>query len=274
MYFDPFANNMTVRDRVQPAELAPDAVLAAAAVRAPAPARFSPLYRQIRDQLLHALEQGEWRPGQAIPSEIELAARFGVSQGTVRKAIDELASENLLVRRQGKGTFVATHQEAFIKFRFLSLRPDAGEPVPAQSQVLSCRRTRASAEVARALALRAGDSVLHIRRLLRFEGQATVLDDIWLPGAMFRGLTTDRVLAYTGPMYALFETECGVQMIRAEERLKAVLAGSSEAEPLGVAPGTPLLLVDRSTFTFGDRPVEWRRGHCLTSAHHYRNVLN
>lgn len=265
---------MPTRDRVLTTDLGASVAGGMASARAPAPARFSPLYRQIRDQLLHALEQGEWKPGQVIPSEIELASRFSVSQGTVRKAIDELAAENLLVRRQGKGTFVATHQEAFIKFRFLSLRPDLGEPVPAQSEVLSCRRARATAEVARALALRAGDGVLHIRRLLRFEGQPAVLDDIWLPGAMFRSLTTDRVLAYTGPMYALFETECGVQMIRAEERLKAVLAGPSEEQALGVSSGTPLLLVDRNTYTFGDRPVEWRRGHCLTSAHHYRNVLN
>ena len=66
---------------------------------------FSPLYRQIKSLLLQRLESGEWRPGEAIPSESELATRFNVSQGTVRKAIDEMAAENLLIRRQGQGHF-------------------------------------------------------------------------------------------------------------------------------------------------------------------------
>lgn len=237
-------------------------------------AQFSPLYRQIKGLIMQALEQGEWRPGEVIPSEIELAARFGVSQGTVRKAIDELAAENLLVRRQGKGTFVATHQESFIQFRFLRLRPDAGEPVPAESEILDCRRARANAEVARALSLRTGDSVVSIRRLLRFEGVPSVLDEIWLPAALFRGLSAERVMSYRGPMYALFEAEFGVQMIRADERLKAVLCTEAEAGPLAVPPGTPLLLVDRYTYTYADRPVEWRRGYCLTDRYHYRNSLN
>ncbi|MDA0226250.1 MAG: GntR family transcriptional regulator, partial [Proteobacteria bacterium] len=87
---------------------------------------YSPLYRQIKGLLLDGLHGGEWRPGEGIPSEMELAVRFRVSQGTVRKAIDELAAENLLVRRQGKGTFVATHGEAEVRFRFLRLTPDAG----------------------------------------------------------------------------------------------------------------------------------------------------
>ena len=72
-------------------------------------ASFSPLYEQIKAMILASLQASEWLPGDAIPSEMELAARYAVSQGTVRKAIDELAAQNLLVRRQGKGTFVATH---------------------------------------------------------------------------------------------------------------------------------------------------------------------
>ena len=87
---------------------------------------FSPLYQQIKVLLMRSLQSGEWKPGEAIPSEMELAARFRVSQGTVRKAIDELAGENHLVRRQGKGTFVATHAEEQTQYRFLRLTPDDG----------------------------------------------------------------------------------------------------------------------------------------------------
>src|SRR5262245_22410596 len=123
---------------------------------------FSPLYQQIKGLILHSLQAGEWKPGEAIPSEIELAARYRVSQGTVRKAIDELAAENLVVRRQGKGTFVATHAEQHVQYRFLRLMPDTGDldsEGPAQRTILECKRVRASAEIARLLQLRSGDTV-------------------------------------------------------------------------------------------------------------------
>src|SRR3954462_1053408 len=123
---------------------------ATSAEPAPGTPAFSPLYQQIKGLILQSFEAGEWKPGEAIPSEMELAARFRVSQGTVRKAIDELAAENLVVRRQGKGTFVATHAEQHVRYRFLKLVPDAGDDGPAQRSILECRRQRASADVARA----------------------------------------------------------------------------------------------------------------------------
>ena len=122
----------------------------------PSTPAFSPLYQQIKVLMLQSLQSGEWKPSAAIPSEIELAARFRVSQGTVRKAIDELAAENLLVRRQGKGTFVATHAEQHVQYRFLKLFPDSGDvnsEGPAQRQIIDCKRVRAAADVARALGL-------------------------------------------------------------------------------------------------------------------------
>src|SRR5258706_12133997 len=116
---------------------------------------FSPLYQQIKTLITRSLESGEWRPGEAIPSEMDLAARFKVSQGTVRKAIDELATDNLLVRRQGKGTFVATHAEQKVQYRFLRLAPHDGEPVDAQPRFIRCRRLRAPPDIPRALELKA-----------------------------------------------------------------------------------------------------------------------
>jgi GntR family transcriptional regulator len=237
------------------------------------PAVFAPLYRQIKQLLVASLEQGEWRPGELIPSEMELAARFQVSQGTVRKAIDDLAAENLLVRRQGKGTFVATHHEPRAQFRFLRLQPDDGRDAPAHSRFLECRRQRATAEVAALLELKAGDPVVFIRRLLSFDDLPTVLDDIWLPGSVFKGLTAERLAQYHGPLYGLFETEFGTRMIRADERIRAVAADVASAALLEVDPGTPLLLVERVSFTYGDRPVEIRRGMCVTRQHHYHNTL-
>lgn len=235
---------------------------------------YSPLYRQIRERLVHSLQAGEWRPGESIPSELELAARYGVSQGTVRKAIDALSADHLLVRRQGRGTFVASHQEVRAQFRFLRLRPDEGEPRQPTSRFLECRRLRAPVEIARALDIKPGEAVVMIRRVLDFEGVPTVLDEIWLPGAPFRGLTAERLNAYTGPLYGLLETEFGTRMTRASERLRAVAAGEDEAKVLGVAPGEPLLLVERVSSSYGDRPVEVRRGWYVTRAHHYFNELS
>jgi GntR family transcriptional regulator len=246
---------------------------AAVAARPERAAVFAPLYKQIRQLLVQSLDQGEWKPGEMIPSELELAARFQVSQGTVRKAVDELAAENLLVRRQGKGTFVATHHEARAQFRFLRLVPDEGEAVPAQSRFLECRRVRAPADIARELELRTGDALVYLRRVLQFAGKPTVLDDIWLPGALFKGLTAERLAEYKGPLYGLFETEFGTRMIRADERLRAVAADADAGEVLQIETGTPLLLVERVSYTYGERPVEVRRGLCLTVGYHYHNTL-
>ncbi len=250
---------------------AADAALRDVAEAAPA---FSPLYRQIQALLTRSLQAGEWRPGEAIPSEVDLAARFKVSQGTVRKAIDALADDNLLVRRQGKGTFVATHGEQHIQFRFLRLTADDGSRTGAARRFIDCRRVRASAEVARALGLRSGDMVVQVQRLLSFRGRPVVFDDIWLPGGPFKGLTAERLSGYEGPMYQLFEAEFGVRMIRAEEKIRAVAAEAVAARWLEVAEGSPLLSVERLSLSYGERPVEWRRGLYDTRHHHYRNELN
>ncbi len=235
---------------------------------------FSPLYRQIKELILQSLQAGEWRPAEAIPSEIELAARFKVSQGTVRKAIDELSAEHLLVRRQGKGTFVATHSEARAQFRFLRLMPLEGEQEYPPSTLLECRRTRAGAETARYLEMKAGESLVFLRRLLFFKGEPTVIDEISLPGSIFKGLSAAKFNEYKGSMYNLFETEFGTRMLRAEERISALAADADAAKLLEVAPGTPLLCVDRVSFTYGDKPVEVRRGLYRTDRHYYKNVLS
>jgi len=236
-------------------------------------ALYSPLYKQIKRLLLESLRRGEWKPAAAIPSELELASRFQVSQGTVRKAIDELAAENLLVRRQGKGTYVATHHEPRSQYRFLRLLADDGVMSAAHSTFVECRRVRAPGEIAARLGLKSGASVVFVRRLLRFRAEPIVLDEIWLPGRMFRGLTFERLAAYTGPLYGLFESEFGVPMIRADERLRAVAADERSAGLLRVAVGSPLLLVERVSYTYGDRPVEVRRGLCVTRGHYYHNTL-
>ena len=242
--------------------------------RALSSAAFSPLYQQIKGLLLQSLDRGDWKPGEAIPSELELAARFQVSQGTVRKAIDELAAENLLLRRQGKGTFVATHHEAKVRFRFLRLTPDDGKQALSGSQILDCQRLQVPADIAPLLELRSTDMAINIRRLLSFDQTPTILDDIWLPATVFQGLTPEKLASYKGPLYAWFESEFGVSMVRADEKIRAVNADAEAAELLQVEQGNALLQVERVSYTYGDRPMEVRRGLYITERFHYRNSLN
>ncbi|HUL96175.1 MAG TPA: GntR family transcriptional regulator [Usitatibacter sp.] len=244
-----------------------------AARRSRSPA-FRPLYLQIRDLLVERLDAGQWRPGQAIPSELDLAARYAVSHGTVRKAIDALAAENLVVRRQGKGTYVATHtEERSSMFRFLRIRRNDGRDEYPASRLIDVRRGKASAEVARALELKPGSAVFVLRRLLEYGGEPAILDEIVLPATLFKGMTRARVEAYHGSMYSLFETQFAVRILKAQEKLRAVAADAATAALLHVEPGQALLAVERVTRTYGDRPVEWRRGLCVTRRHHYQNDL-
>jgi GntR family transcriptional regulator len=247
--------------------------VAATGAAGPSPT-FSPLYQQIKALITQSLQTGEWKPGELIPSEVELANRFKVSQGTVRKAIDELAAENLVMRKQGKGTFVSTHHEARAHFRFLRLMPDEGVPHYPESKFIEVKRMRAPADVARLLDLKSGDAVIFIKRVQSFDGVPTIVEELWLPGMTFKGLTAERLEEYKGPMYGLFESEFGTRMIRATEKIRAVCAAAEDAALLHLAANTPLLASERVSFTYGDKPVELRRGLYSTERHHYHNELN
>ncbi len=236
---------------------------------------FRPLYDQIKILLTQSLIAGEWKPGEAIPSEMDLAARYQVSQGTVRKAIDALAGDNILIRRQGKGTFVATHTEPKHQYRFLRIIPDKGskDKVHPTTNFIDVKRGKASAEVARALDLKVGAPVTALRRVLVFAGTPIILDEIVLSSVLFPNLTLEKISESRGSIYSFLETGYGLRMIRAEERLRAMAADAAAAAYLLVAEGTPLLCVDRIAFTYGDKPVEWRRGLCLTDGYSYYNEL-
>ncbi len=234
---------------------------------------YRPLYDQIKVLLTQSLIGGEWRPGDMIPSEIDLASRFKVSQGTVRKAIDSLAGENILIRRQGKGTFVATHNEEGIKLRFLRLTAASGQKEVLQNELLSYTKAKADNRMASILEIKAGAALIDVKRLLTFSGRPLIYDHIMIPAAPFKGLNSTRIEENQGSMYSMYETEYGIRMIRAEERLTAVAATGDVAEALGLKNGAPLLSIERVAYTYGDKPMEWRLGLCLTDDHHYMSEL-
>ena len=234
---------------------------------------YRPLYDQIKVLLTQSLIGGEWRPGEMIPSEIDLAGRFKVSQGTVRKAIDSLAGENILIRRQGKGTFVATHNEEGIKLRFLRLTAANGQKEVLQNELISCSKSKADAHFAKILELKASAALIEVKRLLTFSGRPLIYDHVVIPAAPFKGLNSTRIEENQGSLYSMYETEYGIRMIRAEERLTAVAANAEVAEALGLKLGAPLLSIERVSYTYGDKPMEWRLGLCLTDDHYYMSEL-
>lgn len=234
---------------------------------------YRPLYDQIKVLITQSLIGGEWRPGDMIPSEIDLAQRYKVSQGTVRKAIDSLATENILIRRQGKGTFVATHNQDDVKLRFLRLTAENGQKEMLQNEFLSCVKSKASVHIGKVLEMKAAATTIDVKRLLTFSGRPLIYDHIIVPAAPFKGLNRAKVEESNGSMYSMYESQFGIRMIRAEERIKAVGADAEVAKALGLKEGYPLLSIERVSFTYGDKPMEWRLGLCLTDDHHYMSEL-
>lgn len=237
-------------------------------------ASFSPLYQQIRDLILESLQAGEWQPGHPIPSEMELAERYKVSQGTVRKAIDALASENVVVRHQGKGTFVASHREDAVQFRFLRLVPDDGKELILKSSFLSCESSQAGEHIATSLEMKLGDPIIEIKRIQRFGGKPTVFESIYLLQKRFLGITLERLNAWHGPLYGFYESEFNTHMVWAQEQIKAVNANAELASHLNLPIGAAVLSVERRSFTYGNKPVELRVAYYETTNLHYVNELN
>ena len=229
-----------------------------------------PLYRQVKDVLVARIGSGTWISGQLLPSEPDIAAELGVSSGTVRKAMDEMTAENLLVRRQGRGTFVVRQDEDRILFQFFRMVPDVGgRPLP-DSRFISIDRVRDPAAAAR-LEIGADEDIVAIERVRSLSGVPCIHEWIALPARMFPGLESRPVIPNN--LYALFATDYGVTIAGARERLKAVGAGEREAKRLGAPVGEPMIAIDRVALALDGRPVEWRRSHCRTEAHHYLNDL-
>lgn len=234
---------------------------------------YKPLYEQIKTLITQSLIGGEWRPSEVIPSEFELAKRFNVSQGTVRKAVDALASENILIRRQGKGTYVATHDADAIKRRFLRLTAVSGEKETLQQQFLSCEKSKADTLIAKALNLKENAATIVVRRLLTFSGRPLIYDCIAVSALPFKGLSESTVVESHGSMYRMYESQFNVRMVRAEERIQAVGASEEVASALGLEQGFPLLKIERVSYTYDNKPMEWRLGFCLTDDHHYNSEI-
>lgn len=228
-----------------------------------------PLYKDLERQLRDALARGEWKPGEAIPAERSLSQRFGVSIGTVRKAIDELCAANLLIRQQGRGTFVASHNRDRMLFYFFHVVPESGAKEYPEVRLVSFAKGKADRGEADALAIAAGDPVFRIRNLLHLSGKPVIVDDLTLPAARFHGLTEARFAGRASTIYNLYQEAFGLSVVTARERLRAKVADADTAPLLGVARGAPLLAIRRIAYSYNDDPVELRRSLVDTATHEY-----
>jgi GntR family transcriptional regulator len=240
---------------------------------APLPPADSPLYEQVRARLIEGISAGEWKAGEAIPSEAELARSFGVAIGTVRKAVDSLVAQRALVRRQGKGTFVTAHEGSRLYFHFFHIVGPDGARVLPQVTTIAFRRDRADKATAEALGIAPADKVIRIRNVLSLAGRPRIVDDIAIASELFPGLTEKTFVARNNTIYHLYQSRFGINVLRTDERLRAVLADASLASVLGIAQGAPLLEIRRVALTFRDRPVELRISRVDTSGHHYHNTF-
>jgi GntR family transcriptional regulator len=226
-----------------------------------------PLYVQVRERLIERIRSGIWKPGQLIPNEFQIARELGVSQGTARKALDALAGERLVVRRQGLGTFVVEHTPAHMLFRFFNLFDEGGDQILPDSRDVELALVNANKEERVALALSKGARVFRITRTRIRSGKPFISEMIALPETLFPNLAACVDLPNT--LYDMFQKSYGVFVVRIDERITAVAARGRAATALGLASGTPLLKIDRIAYGFEDQPIEWRVSHCRLIGAYY-----
>lgn len=232
-----------------------------------------PLYLQIIELLVSKISNAEWLPGGTIPSEINLAKEFDVSQGTVRKAITELVENNVLTRKQGLGTFVSNHNVDRALFHFFHITDNNGHKVLPDSQVLNCIRKKATKSEAQLLNLEPGGEVIKIERIRNLSSKPTIVETIILPEKPFSRLGKEDGCDLPNMLYELYEKQFGITIHSAEEKIRAVNASKKDAYQLKVEPGSPLLKIERTALTLNKTPVELRISRCATLNHYYQNTI-
>ena len=233
-----------------------------------------PLYRQVEQRILRCLADGEWKPGGQLPTESQLAARFGVAVFTIRAGIGELAKSGILVRKQGKGTFVARHSRSRQRYQFSHIHDAAGRQLLAGRELVAFARSVATGLEESKLALPADGRQPVLRLGMRSvdAGETVATLDIVLPARLFGALTAATIRNAKENLYAAYQDACGVNVIRIEERIHGALAAADEARILKIRKGAPVLRVERIAYTYDGLPVEFRTRVFDATRYHYQTV--
>jgi GntR family transcriptional regulator len=231
-----------------------------------------PHYKLLREQILNDLKTGVLKPGEAMPPEVQIRDKYGVSIGTIRKAVDKLVEDGLLIRQQGRGTFVSVHDQQRTLHSFFRIANKDGRKEIPHGELLSFSRGRADEALARALNVKVGVPTFVMRNLLSLGGSPVIVDDIQLPQHLFPSLTKSVMQdRQDEPIYHLYHSKFGINVLSIIEYVTAVRAPSEVRALLHVAAQTPLLQVDRIALTFDDAPVEFRRRYVNTEHYEYVN---
>jgi len=233
----------------------------------------NPLYREVQWRITRALAAGDWKPGEAIPSEARLAADFNVSIGTIRRAIDELVAGRILVRQQGRGTFVAAHTEDRTLFYFFHIVGKDGAQEFPVSELLAFRRERAGTDDESQLGIARGSRVARVRNLLKLANRPVVLDDITVSTDRFAGIDESTFRRREGTIYGLYQARYGVNVVRISERLSAAHPPADIAALLGMRANQPAMRIRRVAYSYNDSPVEYRMSWINTAEHEYLSDL-
>ncbi|HEX6632861.1 MAG TPA: GntR family transcriptional regulator [Usitatibacter sp.] len=231
------------------------------------------LYKHVKNRLVASLREGRWKPGEMLPSESNLAELYDVGISTIRAAVGELAQAGLVVRRQGKGTFVTVHGDERSVYRFFNVVRDGGTKELPVSELISLSKGAAGDEVADLLELprsRGASEVFTIRNLLRIGNTPVVVSDITVPAYVFKGLTAKMIREHGKTLYALFQQRFGVTIVRIKEELKAMPCDAVARQFFGLKARDPILALRRTAYTFGGVPVEVRHSRIDTRSTHYQ----
>ena len=228
-----------------------------------------PVFREIARVMTRRLAQGAWAPGTAIPSEAALKAEFGVAIGTIRRAVDELVAQNMLVRQQGRGTFVAIHNRDRLLFHFFHIERKDGHKEYPEVRLFDFERMRMGRDTAAALGMHEGDPAIRFRNTLSLEGRAIMFDDITVPEALFPRLSEQRLRARQSTLYNLYQDEYRITVVRTAQRLASAAAPREVCKALGLPAALPVLVIRRVAYAYHDRPVEYRVSHVDTRLHDY-----
>jgi GntR family transcriptional regulator len=232
-----------------------------------------PLYTEVKNRITRSLIAGEWAPGAAIPSETRLAAQFCVSVGTIRRAVDELVAEKIVVRQQGRGTFVTTHTEDRQFYHFFHMVDRRGGKEPPVHELLSLQTVKADNATAQQLGLARGERVHRIHNVLKLAGKPVIFDELRVAAAHFADLNARTFGARDSTIYGLYQSRYGINVVRISERLSAALPAARIARVLNVTRASPLLVIKRVAYTYQDQPVELRTSWVNTRDHEYLSDL-
>lgn len=224
---------------------------------------FQPLYKQVYDLLMDRLVSGVWKPSESLPSEQALAMELGVSQGTVRKALNNLVAEKLLERRQGKGTYVAEHTHESSFFRFFHFSEPGQDSLIPDTTMISVGRRASTVRERACLNLSPKTQVAEMIRLRSLKGKPTIYETITQPLSVFPNI--DKLESHPNALYTLYQEKYGVSISEVKEELRAVKAPARAAKALQLDTGSPVLLVERSSMSIDGRTVEWSCSYCRTS---------